>query len=66
MIMAFIDGNNGEDFISEGLIPAPHTLVFYCPVHKKSIEPQECFDCGMFINAHCMMGVERIYSRKKD
>ena len=63
--MAFIDGNNGENFISEDLIPASHTLVFYCPVHKQSLEPQECFDCGMFINAHCMMGVERILYRKE-
>ena len=64
--MAFIDGNNGDNFISEGLIPFPHTLVFYCPVRKQPLEPQDCFDCRMFVNVHCMMGVERIYSRKEE
>lgn len=55
--MAFIDGNNGENFATEGLI---QRLQFFCVIKERVMQAHECYtDCNMFVNGHCLQGVER-------
>ena len=63
--MAFIDGNNGDNFIGGGTVSdLIHSIMFYCPIHKQNFYPQDCYlKCSAFIGGQCMYGVERIFKR---